>query len=69
MLAHIDLLNTQHDTVKRELSIAQDTARTYYERMLQAQSDATRVTEPNMVIFVICGTFYLRIRLMQCLAR
>lgn len=45
MLTQIELLTSESDAAKRELSMARDTARTYYEKMLQSQAGAPRTSE------------------------
>lgn len=53
MLTHIELLTSQNDAAKRELSMAQDTARTYYEKMLQAQAEASKHSEAVVVNLIL----------------
>jgi hypothetical protein len=49
MLTQIESLTSQNDAAKRELSMAQDTARTYYEKMVQAQAEANKNSEAAVV--------------------
>ncbi|KEF57979.1 uncharacterized protein A1O9_05902 [Exophiala aquamarina CBS 119918] len=48
MLAELESLTSQHDAVKRELAMSQDTARTYYEKMVQAQTEASKRSDPAL---------------------
>ncbi len=48
MLARVDQLTQQHDAAKNELDMARDTARTYYQRMVQAESEMSQL-RTNMV--------------------
>ena len=43
MLASVEQLTQQCDAAKNELEMARDTARTYYQRLLQAESDNSRI--------------------------
>lgn len=49
MLTQIELLTSESDAAKRELSMARDTARTYYEKMLQSQAGTSKGSEPAVV--------------------
>jgi outer membrane murein-binding lipoprotein Lpp len=43
LAASVEQLTQQRDAAKSELDMARDTARTYYQKMLQAESDASRM--------------------------
>ncbi|OAP57473.1 hypothetical protein AYL99_08211 [Fonsecaea erecta] len=43
MLADIEQLTQQRDAAKNELEMARDTARTYYQKMVQAESEKTHI--------------------------
>ncbi|EHY54563.1 hypothetical protein HRR83_004316 [Exophiala dermatitidis] len=43
LLAHVDQLTKERDAAKGELDMAQDTARTYYQRMVKAESEKSHI--------------------------
>lgn len=43
MLASVEQLTQQRDAAKTELEMARDTARTYYHKMVQAESANSRM--------------------------
>lgn len=53
MLAELESLTSQNDATKRELAMSQDTARTYYEKMVKAQAEAAKSSDPAVVNLTI----------------
>lgn len=43
LVATVEQLTLQRDAAKNELDMAQDTARTYYQRMVQAESEKSQL--------------------------
>ena len=43
MLANFEHLTQQRDAAKNELEMARDTAKTYYQKMVQAESESSRI--------------------------
>jgi len=59
LLASVEHLTQQRDAAKNELDMARDTARTYYQRMVQAESEksqlkTTMVTRYTTPPFALC---------------
>jgi hypothetical protein len=50
LLANVDQLTQQRDAAKNELEMARDTAKTYYQKMVQAETDSSRM-KISMVAF------------------
>lgn len=48
-MAQVEQLTHERDAAKGELGMAQDTARTYYQRMVQAESEKSHI-QTSMVI-------------------
>jgi hypothetical protein len=55
MLGNVEQLMQQRDAAKNELEMARDTARTYYQKMVQAEAETSRI-KTSMVAFRFYST-------------
>lgn len=53
MLTSVEQVTQQRDAAQNELEMARDTARTYYHKMLQAESANSRM-KTSMVAMIAC---------------
>ena len=50
LLANVEQLAQQRDAAKNELDMARDTAKTYYQKMVQAETENSRIRTSMVVI-------------------